>query len=371
MSTTLTGPTGAPHSMIGWDLAARIGARVARPGPSIGTDGVRAVVEELRRFAVEARTHVRGYTGLDAPAADAPVAVVDRRAWVRANADGFRALLAPVEDRLLARRQQKHGDKARTGLVPAVGSKLTAAEVGGLLGWLSSKVLGQYELLPVPGKPVSRLLLVAPNIVAVEQALGVDPHDFRLWVCLHEETHRVQFTAVPWLRDHLVSEVTELLVSLDLESEEMAARLRDAVGALGAAVRGAPGPSIAEAIQTPEQRAAIDRLAAVMALLEGHADHVMDGVGPTVIPTVGTIRKQFQKRRNSPGPVDAMLRRLLGLDAKLRQYKEGKRFVDAAVAAVGMSGFNRVWRQASHLPTPEEIAEPDRWVGRVGRADLP
>ncbi|MET0740695.1 MAG: zinc-dependent metalloprotease [Candidatus Nanopelagicales bacterium] len=370
MSTSLTGPAGAQHSMVDWNLAARIGARVARPGPSVGTEAVRNVVEELRRFAVEARAHVRGYTGLDAPAADAPVAVVDRAAWVRANADGFRTLLAPVEDRILARRREKKGDRAPARVVAAIGSTVTAAEVGGLLGWMSSKVLGQYELLPLPGNGVSRLLLVAPNIVAVEQALGVDPQDFRLWVCLHEETHRVQFTAVPWLRDHLVSEVTELLVSLDLQSEEMVSRLRDAVGALGAAVRGAPGPSIADAIQTPEQRVAIDRLTAVMALLEGHADHVMDGVGPAVIPTVGTIRTQFQRRRNSPSPADAFLRRLLGLDAKLRQYKEGKRFVDAAVDAVGMAGFNRVWQQASHLPTPEEIADPDRWVARVGRADV-
>ena len=262
--------------LVDWDLAAATGARLVRPGPQISAGEARAAVDQLRAYAVEARGHVRAFTGLDASAADAPVAVVDRPTWVRSNAQGMRWLFEP----LAATLQQKA--MAVPGPVRAVGSRVTALEAGAGLAFLAGKVLGQYELFP-PGGPdgdrPGRLLLVAPNIVQVERELGVDPADFRLWVCVHEETHRVQFGSVPWLRDHLVEQVGVVIAGAELGLAGARDRSKDILAAITAALRGQPGPSLAEAMQSPEQKAVLDEVTAVMSLLEGHADVVMDGVG--------------------------------------------------------------------------------------------
>lgn len=352
--------------LVDWDLALTLGARMVRPGPSMAAAQARGVVAELRDCAVEARGHVRAFTGLDAPVAEGPVAVVDRGAWVRSNVAGLRHLLDAVAVRLHQRRPP--------AALRAVGSRATAVEIAVALGWLSGKVLGQYELFP-PGGPdgdhPGRLLLVAPNVVDVERQLGLSPQDFRLWVCLHEETHRVQFTAVPWLRAHLLGEIDQLVDAADPSPAALVGRLGDVAAAVGAALAGRPGVSLAEALQTPEQRAVLDRLTTFMSLLEGHADVVMDGVGPAVVPSVATIRERFQRRREHPGRAEAAVRRLVGLDAKLAQYKAGAAFVRGVVDRVGMAGFNRVWESARTLPTPAELADPQAWVARVpaGPAD--
>jgi coenzyme F420 biosynthesis associated uncharacterized protein len=205
----------------------------------------------------------------------------------------------------------------------------------------------------------------------------VDPHDFRLWVCLHEETHRTQFTAVPWLRDHIEGEIQSFLAETDVDPATLFERLREAVGSISGGSGGWPGSdeeggagglsgSLIDVVQTPAQRAVLGRLTAVMSLLEGHADVVMDGVGPQVVPSVEEIREKFQQRRaKGVGRMDQLLRRLLGLDAKLRQYQDGAVFVREVVAAVGMAGFNRVWTSPNTLPTKEEIHDPAAWVARV------
>ena len=236
--------------------------------------------------------------------------------------------------------------------------RVTGIEVGGLLGFLAGKVLGQFDPF---FEPHGRLLLVAPNIVHVERELDVDPHDFRLWVCLHEETHRVQFTAVPWMRDHLFSEIASIsdTVSPSTLLEGGLERLTDAIKA------GREGGSIVDMFSTPEQRAVIDRVTGMMSLLEGHADVVMDDVGPTVIPTVAAIRKKFTVRRKGMGTLDRVLRRLLGLEAKMAQYRDGAKFVRAVVDKVGMEEFNAVWAGPENLPSKAELADPDGWVTRV------
>jgi coenzyme F420 biosynthesis associated uncharacterized protein len=229
-----------------------------------------------------------------------------------------------------------------------------------VLAWLSNKVLGQYEAFRPEGES-GRLLLVAPNIVETERRLGVDPHDFRLWVALHEVTHRTQFTAVPWMHDHVRSEIGALLEVTSLDDP---AQLLERVKAV---VTGLPkGASLVELLQTPEQKVVMDRVTAFMSLLEGHAEHVMDGVGPSVVPTVRHIRRRFdQRRKESRGLLDKVLRRALGLDLKALQYAEGKRFVDTAVRELGMGGFNRVWESPATLPTRSEIREPLDWVRRM------
>ncbi len=355
--------SGQGANMVDWNLAVSTAAKLAGPGPQVSREEADEVVAELRADAHRSTPLVRDYTGLVAEEASAPVLVVDRRGWVQANADGFQRLLGPVIDKML----EKRGKVAGEGIADAIGSRVTGLEVGALLGFLAGKVLGQFD--PFHGEPgsseVGRLLLVAPNIVSVERELEVDPHDFRLWVCLHEETHRVQFTAVPWMRDHLESQVEQLVGGLDMEPSAVVGMLGDAAKRLGDVVSGKGDGSLLDLFATPAQREVIDRVTGVMSLLEGHADVVMDGVGPEVIPTVDAIRERFDRRRKGAGSLDRLVRRLLGLDAKMAQYRDGAKFVRAVVDEVGMEGFNKVWVEPDHLPSRTEIGDPAAWVRRV------
>jgi coenzyme F420 biosynthesis associated uncharacterized protein len=340
--------------VVDWDLAASVARRLTARGPELPPEEAFDAVSELRDLARYAVGPVRERTGLSADDAGAVSVVVDRHTWVASNLAGFQVLLAPVLDRMRERGPNT---------VAAVGSRVTGAQLGGVLAYLSSKVLGQFEAFSADGDP-GRLLLVAPNIVAAERGLDVVPHDFRLWVCLHEETHRVQFGAVPWLAEHLVSRIHDYLTLADVDAGEVMRRVASALGAVAGAVRGG-GVSLLDAVQTPAQRELFDELTAVMSLLEGHADYVMDAVGPEVVPTVATIRERFDARRRSPGAVDGIARRLLGLDAKLAQYADGARFVRAVVDRAGRDGFNVVWQAPQNLPTRAEIADPSAWCDRV------
>ncbi len=365
--------------MVDWNLAVATATRLVRPGPDISREEARAVVAELRRHAKASEEHVRLFTRMipeGTEPEDTPVLVVDRPGWIKANVAGFRELLQP----LLAKMESRRSGGPGGAVLGAVGGKVTGVELGMLLSFLASRVLGQYETfapatreLPASANGGGRLLLVAPNIVHVERELDVDPHDFRLWVALHEETHRTQFTGVPWLRDHLQGEIQTFLDETDVDPMTFLERLREAAQSLsGGRPEGEQGESdtrsLVDIVQTPAQREVLGRLTAVMSLLEGHADYVMDGVGPDVVGSVSEIREKFQQRRaQGAGRLDQALRKLLGLDAKLRQYKDGEKFVSSVVDEVGMDGFNRVWTSPNTLPTKAEIAKPADWVARVHR----
>ena len=371
--------------MVDWDLAVTAASTVAGTGPAISRAEAEAVVAELRADAERSTGLVREYTGLVAEERSAPMLVVDRTGWIQANVDGFATVISPLVDKL----QQRKGPPSP--MVQAVGSRVTGLELGGLLGFLSSKVLGQFDpfftapaLPPGPSAgpsagttdgddvsgaaarpPAGRLLLVAPNIVHVERQMGVDSADFRLWVCLHEETHRVQFTAVPWMRDHIHGEIAKLVSSVEVDPGKLAGMLGEGVRRISDLVRGDDDTSLLDLVTSPEQREVVDRITAVMSLLEGHADVVMDGVGPEVIPSVAEIRRKFNHRRQGASPLDRVLRKLLGLDAKMAQYRNGAVFVRGVVDQVGMDGLNKVWVEPSALPSKDEIADPESWVRRV------
>ena len=354
--------------LVDWKTAEATAVRLVPPGPRLELAEAVATVDELRELAGRAGEHVAAYTGLQ-PSDDVatPVAVVDRPGWIRSNLAGFADLVDPVLDSVMSGRGRSAGP-----VVSAIGPHATGAEVGVLLAYLGSRVLGQFELFgpaPTDGLPGGRLTLVAPNIVAAERALSVDPSDFRLWVCLHEVTHQTQFAAAPWLHGHVRSLLHDYLAATDLDPAALLGRLRQSLGAVVGSVRGDSQLSLLELIQTPEQREVLDRVTGLMSLLEGHADVVMDGVGPDVVPSVETIRARFEHRRGSGNAFDRAIRRLLGIDMKLRQYAEGARFVRAVVAQVGMTGLNQVWAGPQLLPDAAEIRQPDRWLARV--AGLP
>ncbi|RKS75284.1 putative hydrolase/coenzyme F420 biosynthesis associated uncharacterized protein [Motilibacter peucedani] len=344
---------------VDWDLAVAAAVRLSPRPPKLGRGEIAEVVGELRGAARTAQEHVRAHTGLVAPAGASSVAVVDREGWIRANAAGFEAVMDPLVERIAAKRK----GPGATPAAALVGGALTGAEAGGLLAFMSGKVLGQFEVFGP--QEAGRLLLVAPNVVTVERELEVDPHDFRLWVCLHEETHRVQFGVAPWLREHLLGQLEGFVDDVELDAAAAVRRLWAVLRAVSAAVRGKEGLSLVEAVQTPAQRESLARVTAVMSLLEGHADVVMDGVGPAVVPSVEQIREKFQRRRTQPTRQQSVARSLLGMDAKLRQYRDGAVFVRGALERVGMEGFNRVWESPETLPLPHEIADPAAWVART------
>lgn len=331
-------------SLLDWPGAVRTGRRMAPLGPKISAAEAAQVVDELREASARAELIVRDVTGLGhgLPVADA--VLVDRRGWVSATAEGMAVLTRPLESRIAERAGKTR--KATGG-----------AQVGAILGFLSGKILGQFDPLVGDGQ----LLLVAPNIVKVERELGADPTDFRMWVCLHESTHRLQFTAVPWLKDQFRSLARSFGESADLDSGDLLRRLRGALGG-----RGGDGDSWIERIQTPAQREVFDSLMALMTVLEGHADHVMDAVGPQVIPSVAQIRRAFgERRRKGAGPIDRLVRNLLGMDMKMSQYIKGEKFVTAVVSEHGMDAFNRIWTSPETLPTRAEIADPAAWALRI------
>lgn len=274
---------------IDWAAAVRAGQRLAPNGPIISAADATDVVSDLRTFSARAELAVRETTGLGhgLPVDDADI--VDRPGWVKATAEGMELLAAPLVAKLTGSGSKQTGALTRG---------VAGSQVGIILGFLSGKVLGQFDPLGGdPGRP-GRLLLVAPNIVKVERELHADPTDFRLWVCLHESTHRLQFTAVPWLREHFRGLVGEFADKADTDPSQMLRRAVDSIrgGSKDPAGEGGSASWI-EGIQSPAQRVVFDRLMALMTLLEGHADHVMDAVGPSVVPSVAIIRTSFSQRR--------------------------------------------------------------------------
>ncbi len=341
---------------VDWEFAKTTGRNLVPAGPSVSPDEARDEVAAIREAARAARGPVAETARMQTPEGAPEPLVIDRATWIGVNADSMRAMLDPTFDALIEKRGQVPGATAQ-----AIGGKVTGAEAGALLAFMAPKVLGQYDLAP-DGTPA--LLLVAPNLMAVADELGVDHDDFRRWVCMHEETHRVQFTANPWLRDHVIEQARALAADLAPDTE----RLQEVASRVAAKLpdifkEGSAG--LADLVTTPEQRERMAALTAVMSLLEGHADVVMDDVGPAHIPTVDHIRARFTQRRKGAGAADRVLRRLLGLEAKMRQYRDGAVFVRGVQEAVGVDGFNAVWTSPETLPLAREIEDPRSWVRRV------
>jgi coenzyme F420 biosynthesis associated uncharacterized protein len=344
------------RSPVDWGIAVATAQRLIKPGPSVPIEEAELAVAQLRDATGVAESHVRELTGLGLDLPLHPGDVVDRRRWVEAAAEGLAAL---TDGALPAGASRGMG---------GVMASSAGVQAGMVLAFLGGRVLGQYD--PFGGdSDGGRLLLVAPNIMAAQRALDVAAEDFQMWVCLHECTHRLQFTAVPWLRGYFAGEVASFLTGLDETATSAFTRLPDIVKQIRRrddADPGSGGPiGLVEVLQSPQQREVFDRLIALSTLLEGHADHVMDAVGPSVVPSVSTIRARFTARRRGGGLLDRILRTLLGVDAKVKQYAAGAAFTRYVVDEVGMTGFNRVWESPETVPLRAEIADPAAWVRRI------
>ena len=353
-----------------WDAAARRAASVTKAGPPIDRHGLLELVASLRQAAADAPAYVADVTGLhDAAqqAADGPALVVDRARWASAATETFRAMTdgALPESRL-----------------PGA-ARLAGEQLGWVLALLAGRVLGQFDpyVSDEPGR--GRLLLVAPNILTVQRQLDADPQDFHLWVSLHEQTHAVQFAAAPWLAEHLAGALRSVI---EAQSDQetgggLTALFKRIRGSQSESLDGdgdgdagesddvtedsAAIPGILDAVLAPAQREELAAAIATMSLLEGHADVVMDEAGPRAVPSVKKIRAAFEARRDERTLTNLVIRRLLGMDAKLLQYRNGAVFVRGVREKVGHAGLNAVWQGPEYLPSAAEIADPDAWVARV------
>ncbi len=349
--------------MVDWFLAERLATWVA------GDDSGRRPRADLAAMARDSEERVVAYTGL-VPQAPLPAPEgVERPEWVRANVTGMRALLDPV--------LRKAGGRGplRPALRLAAGAALTA-EVGILLGLMAQRVLGQYELVlleaeeeelgvagATPRRP--RLLFVLPNLAGAVRSFGVPEEEFVRWVALHEVTHAVQFAGVPWLQPHLAGLVRRLLDAMELrldDSRNFRMPDRDELRRMADALRRGDVLSV---VSKPHERETIDRLQAAMAVVEGHAEHVMDAVGADVLPSLPQLRDALERRRRSASAPARLLGRLLGLEMKLRQYRMGKDFCDAVVREGGRERLAGVWSSPEALPTPDELAHPGAWLRRT------
>ena len=327
-----------------------------------GADG------RLGEFSADAKAAVLDYTGLT-PCEPIPEAEwVDRPAWLRINLEGFRAAAGLVEARI-GERLRLPGRLASVG--PAAIGKIAAVEVGALLGYSSRRVLGQYEypILGDPAKPrAPRLLFVAPNIAAARGELGADPEALLRWIALHEVTHAVHFAAAPWLRAHIGGLARELI-----GSAEVGPRPGDVAAAMRRVVSEDPRKLVEELrssdpmtlLAPASVRPLIAEIQASMAMIEGYAEHVMDAAAGGIGGDVAALRIAIDRRRADKGPLARLLAWLLGMELKMRQYRDGKQFVDAVVADAGIETLNRAWENAEMLPVGGELATPERWVERV------
>ncbi len=342
--------------MIDWGVARQIARLASRPGelPELGVD--------LPALARELEGAVGEHTGLQ-PAAPIPaVEVVARDQWAEANLDTLSDLFDPVVDRL-GDRLDAAGPFA--GALRAATGVTVAAEVGLVTGFMSRHVLGQYELSLLALQPAPRLLMVAPNLDQAARELGADRESFLRWVTIHELVHAFQFGGVGWLREHLGGMLGEYLETVDVQISSGAAGGIPALADPGELVRRFQEGGLAALVQTPAQRELMERLQLAMAVVEGHAEHVMDALAPALVPEHEGLRAAMDQRRASRSAPQRILLRLLGMDMKMRQYRDGKVFCDAVADAGGPELLARVWESPASLPSADELALPELWIARI------
>jgi coenzyme F420 biosynthesis associated uncharacterized protein len=343
--------------LVDWQTAADTGRRVGGSGPSTPAVERARMREDLAELVPFAATLITDFTGLSAEGGFRSRSwVMSRGDWVNANLRGLQRLLEPLAQRVVPEGAPR-SDLRRKAL---------GAQIGGLLGYVSRKVLGQYDAF-LPPDDDGLLYFVGPNLVEVERRFSLPPRDFRMWVAIHEVTHRVQFGGTPWLRGHLQRMIDRYLGTVQVDAKEMVAQLRRAVEAIrsGADWRGPQGILL---LMTDEQRALFARMQSLMTLLEGHASFVMNEVARGRVQDLDRMRGALKQRRSSRSGVEKAFQQAIGFEAKVRQYTAGERFVRTAVELAGMEGFNRIWADETNLPTGEEVADPARWVSRVVEA---
>lgn len=376
---------------IDWKLAERVAVRTCGRSDYARTPDAVTMPAEFDSLTQTSQSLVEDFTGLYSPDGPARAEVIDRPRWIRANIAGFRHILEPIAETIT--HLGSHAPDSETGDREAaaaasgngtrlpgmgIGSKVLAVEMGLLLGFLSQRVLGQYDLLlteeaaaeegseaAAAGNGDGVVYYVGPNIEALERTYGFNPRDFRLWIALHEVTHRTQFSAVPWLRPYFLSLVDDGLATFDLNPEKLIESLGELVAKMRRGEKPLDRDGLMSLFASPEQRAALDKMQGLMTLLEGHGNFVMDTVGKDHVVGQEEMSNILRKRRRQGG-LSKIVMRLMGMDMKARQYEEGQKWIGEVVDDAGLRGLDPAWETSDNLPSLDELrSDPAGWLSRV------
>ena len=345
---------------VDWGLAERVAVRAAGREPFADSYHYASLTSDFDELTALAEDQVAAATGLRSLTGTARARVTDRQGWVRANIASFQRLLRPITDRL-------DEQLASTPLAP-IASRVAGAEVGMILGWMSSRVLGQYDLLVVEDEnPEDQDIVyyVGPNVLGLEKRFAFPPREFRHWLALHEVTHRAQFTGIPWMREHFLGLVQETVGSVDPDPK----RFLEAMARVSTDLRSGKNPldegGVMAVLASPEQRLVLDQVAGLMSLLEGHGDVTMDRAGADQIPSSARFGQVLRQRRQQGNPAAKLLQKLIGLDAKLKQYEQGEAFIELVEKEGGTELLDVAWVDPANLPSIAEIRAPELWIARV------
>lgn len=347
------------ESLIDWRRAEQVATRISRRHAAVGTTDGDAGNVDLSPMILRLEDQIEATTGLRSLTGQAVVDVIDRPTWIRANIASFEHLLAPLIDQWSAKMPAN-------GMAAGISRQLAGAELGALLGWMSGRVLGQYDLLVGRDDVDDAVYMVGPNLATLEKRFGFDPLEFRTWVLLHELTHRAQFTGVPWMRDHFTDLVNTSVRLANPDPHRIAEAIREAFGDRDRARQRVRDSGVFGLIASPEQREVIQRIAGLMSLLEGHGDVTMSRAVGDLVPSAARFASVLQARRRRSNPLSRLTLRLTGIEGKLNQYAAGERFIAAIEAAGGPCATNVCWRGPENLPSLEEIRNPQQWLDRIG-----
>ena len=348
---------------IDWDVARKVAERFGGREPfadSLHRDGLE---DDFAEFTEQAEDLVAECTGLRSLNGNARGRVTSRAGWVDANLASFQRLLRPITDKL-----SKKLDKKSLG----IGGKFAGAELGMMLGWMSTRVLGQYDLLVIEDeKPDEQDIVyyVAPNVVALERRYAFPRREFRLWLALHEVTHRAQFTGVPWMRQHFLGLVESTIDSVDPDPKRFMAALQRLMEARRNGEDPMDQGGMMALFASEEQLDVINQVAGLMSLLEGHGDITMDRAGKDLVPSADRFARVLRSRRQNSSGFTRVFQRLAGFEAKIKQYAEGEHFISVVEEQGGSDLFDRAWERPANVPSIDEIRDPMLWVKRVGMSD--
>lgn len=363
------GVTAVLDGPISWDVAERLATRIAGHQPGLAPGRTAVLEEDFAELTQEAEALVAEETGLRSLAGPARALVTDRPGWVKANVASFKRLLRPLSNKLEAAMSKPAPmlGPVAVRVPPQVSRNVSGAQLGALLGWMSTRVLGQYDQLLIDDEDVEdqdMVYYVGHNIVELEDRYGFQPRQFRLWIALHECTHRAQFTGVPWLRPYFLDLVGSLIDSLDPDPRRFVEALKRAAALAREGHGLLDEGGLVALLASPEQRQVLDRISGLMSLLEGHGDVVMNRAAIGRVPQAEHFASVLRQRRQRRGAARVMSA-LVGLEAKLRQYEQGERFVETVEDIGGKELFDHVWDGPEWLPSLGEIRDPSSWAERA------
>lgn len=345
---------------VAWDVAERVAVRVGGREPLAESYLYASLQPDFEELTAQAEELVAGVTGLRSLIGPARARVTDREGWAKANVASFRRLLRPVLDKL--------GPRMNASPLAPLSRNMAAVQMGTLLGWMSTRVLGQYDLLLIEGEDEENqdvVYYVGPNVLSLEKRFGFPPREFRLWLALHEVTHRAQFTGVAWMRPHFLSLVERTLGGIDPDPKRFMEALKRGVDQMRAGHNPLDDGGLVALIAGEEQHAALQQVQGLMSLLEGHGDVTMNRAGKGLVPNADRFHRTLHQRRNEVTGPAKIAQKLLGLEAKMKQYEQGERFIEAVERHGGQALFDRIWEGPDQLPDLAEIREPERWIQRV------